>query len=291
MKTGILIALVAAGLGYAAGLANAIPRKAQTPPAAGGTRFQMDTNASIARSLREGYYILGSDIPLWRTRLEARGNEWTARYESTVNQEYEHVLSCFGFSDAQKLRIKAHLLSIERARFFAEAYVVQMDKAKSDYDQKIQSLLGSERYQQYMGLEANRLTERRLKAMATFFNDTHAPTPTEPQRRALSQILNRAGLKPDPDGPYGSGVRAAATTGGVMSILDNELKGLQHEFGQVMKAIATDNEAKGLGNQVQDFYAALIGAKVREVESAKNPTPPPDSQPHTHGEFPSNPAI
>lgn len=229
--------------------------------------------AESAQDTNTNEFPVTFDNPDSRRNMDKNANTWADRYLAAFGREHEAIYDKFGLDDETKNRLKQRLGAIEKARSQAESYVVQLDMAKSSYDQQMKNLLGAEGYEAYKTLEAERPAQHRLTAIQSFLEKSGGNTLSDPQRQVLAELLKDGRNYPDPEGPYGSGVRASAHKDGVARILNEDLARLQNEFKQVVQRLPGTDEWTGLAGSIQNYYAGLIGRKVEEIDSLGRPPP------------------
>jgi len=114
----------------------------------------------------EGYYVLDTDNPNIKSRLETLPSRAALKQMEARRDEYKDLYSLLGIDDKSSEKLLYHLEQIYKAKVLASITLTSMQKAQSDYDRAIAGLLkDKEKYQSYKSYETSYPTKMEYKSI------------------------------------------------------------------------------------------------------------------------------
>jgi hypothetical protein len=154
-------------------------------PAAGDRPLASDLQEASTKR-RNGDYVLDSDIPSLRTRRENFEQTAVERIMAERDAEYAQLYAKLGIDPAVSAQLRQHLALIYKAKLQASVALQELAGAKSDYDRRMQKLLG-DNFDVYDRYEAGQPARRESGQFADFLSQNGLTTLSDHDREVLEK--------------------------------------------------------------------------------------------------------
>ncbi|MCI0562892.1 MAG: hypothetical protein MN733_30800, partial [Nitrososphaera sp.] len=218
------------------------------------------------RNKDNGEYLLRYERPLSKRAHERMMNQMTEELKVKDAAEYDRIFNDFGLDAETSDQLKLHASKITTASLEAEAAIFQVLKARSDYDQRLRSVLSENDYSQYRAEEAERPARRELEKIKEFAHQRGDPLIDEAHQDLIAKPIQTAEAYTDSIThyrPYDGLPDITIGTEPVVMKLSNKMALLSD---QVQRLLASADEI-GLENRtlLADYFAEEINKRSREI--------------------------
>jgi len=214
---------------------------------------------------RKGEYILKFERPTDRKIMESAVREFAARMASNNAPELRNMFSKLGIAREKAQLLEAHVDKIMTASLQAEQAIQQLLFARSDYDQRVRSLLNDEAYTQYRQFEASKPAVREYDLLQAYASQNNAAVDPAYQEQLVGLIQQaQAYTELTWHGPY-DGLPQVATG---REMVANQLQQQIDQLSQAANWIKVNASKAGL----PDTYVNLLGAYYSQSIQANKDT-------------------
>lgn len=261
----------------------AAPAKPSTPPLGAGALTA--TQALAQRERRQGHYVLDSEIPWLRDRLDRNTEQALAGIMALVGRDYELLFDRLGLASPLREQLLHHLALIYKEKRQIKILQSSLANAQSDFLARMKAALPADKYAEVLGFEEFDQARRESSQLIEFAR-TRGMSGLSPERLAefLEVVHAARAYSPRTQGEWGSALHepASAVSGErVESYLVNGLR----EFSENRETLLALARERGFSSEeiglMSAYYAQQethftnglrdlkdpLGAQVRLLES------------------------
>ncbi len=224
---------------------------------------------------RKGEYMLQFERPTDRKIMESAVKAFALRMASNNAPELLNAFSRLGISPEKAQLLGQHVDKIMVASLQAEQAISQVLRARTEYDNRVRSLLDDDAYTQYRQFEASKPALQEYALFESFAGQNNAALDPAYQNEIVGLMQQaQAYTEPTFHGPY-DGLTPVATGREMVTSRLNEQIDQLFQAVNVLKNKATEaNLPESYVNLLETYYAQSIQERRDTIAAVNSPVPP-----------------
>jgi hypothetical protein len=219
-----------------------------------------------------GEYVNELEDPIRRRSMKesiTKGAEMLAPANRT---NLAPLFAQFGMDPDKTELLLQHVSKINEAAIEVGQTIQQLEKARSDYDKKIRSLLSPDDYNQYKQHEAAGAAREEFEKLSHFALEK-GRIPPQDEREKIIAILQAAEAYPQQSylGPYDGLPNFAVGREHVLGLLERQLAEVNDGGNQALQLLSEGGFPEEITKLVSDYYTEEIRKRSDEVAQLQDP--------------------
>jgi hypothetical protein len=253
-----------------ANLTAASPRRSDLPP--GVTREDVDAARTLQDRKRYGEYFLADDDPLHRKIMEANISNLVSQIASANQEDLGRVFADLGLDVAASSQLQSHQAKISSTALKADSAISQLLTARSDYDQRVRSLLPEEKYSQYRLYEDLKLARNELGNIQNYAQQQGIPTDAAYQATLLTSLYQAKAYSVETElGPYDGIPQPTVGKAGVIAYSEQQIARISESAGQLAKMASESALPDSYKSLLENYFQNRVQGIRDFVDIAKKP--------------------